>query len=73
MFGTAEEVKDSSATLPKALIWSFTFNAILGFIMAVTLCFTLGNVEEILETATGMQTSRTETLGLENRLVKFMR
>lgn len=49
----SEEVKDASSTLPKALMWSFTFNAVLGFIMAVTLTFTLGNVEEILETATG--------------------
>jgi len=40
--------------LPKALLWSFTFNALLGFVMAVTLTFTLGNVETILESLTGM-------------------
>lgn len=50
---TAEEVKDSSSTLPKALLWSFTFNALLGFIMAVTLVFTLGNVDEVLASLTG--------------------
>ena len=50
---TAEEVKDASATLPKALLWSFGFNAVLGFIMAVTIVFTLGDVEEILASATG--------------------
>ena len=35
-------------------MWSFTFNAILGFILAVTLVFTLGNVDEILASPTGM-------------------
>lgn len=49
----SEEVKDSSATLPRALLWSFTFNALLGFIMAVTLVFTLGNVDEVLASLTG--------------------
>ncbi|KAK5168302.1 uncharacterized protein LTR77_006871 [Saxophila tyrrhenica] len=49
----AEEVKDSSSTLPKALLWSFTFNAVLGFIMAVTLVYTLGNVNEVLGSLTG--------------------
>ncbi|KAK4964239.1 hypothetical protein LTR28_003917 [Elasticomyces elasticus] len=49
----SEEVKDASATLPKAMMWSFGFNATLGFLMAVTLCFTLGNVTDISASATG--------------------
>lgn len=49
----AEEVRDSSYTLPRALLSSFGFNAALGFVMAVTLCFTLGNVDDILASKTG--------------------
>lgn len=49
----SEEVKDAGSTLPKALLASFGFNAFLGFLMAVTLSFTVGNVEEILSSPTG--------------------
>ena len=47
-----EEVKDASSTLPKAMLTSFCFNGVLGFIMAVTICFTVGNVEEVLASPT---------------------
>jgi len=49
----SEEVKDAGSTMPKAMLWSVAFNSALGFLMAVTLCFTLGNVTEILATPTG--------------------
>jgi len=49
----SEEVKDSSTTLPKAMLWAVAFNATLGFIMAITLSFTLGDVDSILASATG--------------------
>lgn len=49
----SEEVKDAGHTLPRAMLWSVGFNAALGFLMAVTLCFTLGDVDAILATATG--------------------
>ncbi|KAF2724727.1 amino acid transporter [Polychaeton citri CBS 116435] len=44
----SEEVKDASSTLPKALLSSFGFNAILGFVTAITFCFCLGDVNSIL-------------------------
>lgn len=50
---TAEEINDASTTLPKAIMWSIGLNAVMGFIMAVTLIFTLGDVESILSTPTG--------------------
>lgn len=34
------------------MLWSVGFNAALGFLMAVTLCFTLGNVDDIRQTPT---------------------
>jgi len=49
----SEEIKDASDTLPKAIMTSVTVNAVLGFIMLVTLCFTLGDVNNILTSATG--------------------
>ncbi|CAK1358973.1 unnamed protein product [Cercospora beticola] len=49
----AEEVKDAGKTLPKAMLWSFGFNSVLGFLMAVTMCFTLGDVDSILASKTG--------------------
>lgn len=50
--GIAEEIQDASLTLPKAIIWSAILNAILGFLMAVTLIFTLGDIGNILATKT---------------------
>ncbi|CAG8045893.1 unnamed protein product [Penicillium salamii] len=49
----AEEIKDASETLPKAMMSSVAVNGILGFIMLITLCFTLGEVDKVLETPTG--------------------
>jgi amino acid transporter len=50
---TAEEIQDASITLPKAIMWSVVPNTTLGFLMAITLIFSLGNIENILATATG--------------------
>ena len=49
----SEEVKDASTTLPRAMMSAFCFNALLGFVMAITLSFTLGDVESILASPTG--------------------
>ncbi|KAJ5867916.1 hypothetical protein N7534_002469 [Penicillium rubens] len=49
----SEEIKDASETLPKAMMSSVAVNGVLGFIMLVTLCFTLGEVDKILDTPTG--------------------
>ncbi|KAJ5155229.1 hypothetical protein N7492_008032 [Penicillium capsulatum] len=49
----SEEIKDASETLPKAMMTSVAVNGVLGFVMLVTLCFTLGEVGPILETPTG--------------------
>jgi choline transport protein len=49
----AEEIQDASATLPKTIMWSVALNSFMGFIMAVTLIFTLGDVTSILERPTG--------------------
>jgi amino acid transporter len=50
--GTAEEIKNASETLPKAIMTGVVINGCLGFLMVVTLCFTLGDVTQILATPT---------------------
>ncbi|KAH1378746.1 hypothetical protein KXX10_008854 [Aspergillus fumigatus] len=48
-----EEIKDAAETLPKAMMSAVAVNGVLGFVMVVTLCFTLGDVDSILSTPTG--------------------
>ncbi|KAI2815769.1 hypothetical protein CBS63078_10260 [Aspergillus niger] len=49
----SEEVRDASTTLPKAIMAACSLNGVLAFVVMVTLCFTLGNVDEVLDSATG--------------------
>ena len=49
----AEEIENASETLPRALMSGVAVNGVLGFLMVVTLCFTLGDVRNILATPTG--------------------
>ncbi|KAL8636513.1 MAG: hypothetical protein Q9226_009246, partial [Calogaya cf. arnoldii] len=49
----AEEVRNASKTIPRIMLATMAFNGALGFVMLVTLCFCVGNLEEVLETKTG--------------------
>lgn len=49
----AEEIKDASIVLPKAIMTSAVVNGTLGFVMTITYCFTLGDVLTIIESPTG--------------------
>ncbi|KAK5164589.1 uncharacterized protein LTR77_009795 [Saxophila tyrrhenica] len=44
----AEEVRDASVTVPRAIMTSAVLNGSLGWIMTITYCFTLGNLFVIL-------------------------
>lgn len=44
----SEEIKDASITLPRAMMWTIVINGSLGFVMLVTFCFCLGDVNVIL-------------------------
>lgn len=48
----SEEIQDASVTLPKAIMWSVCGNALLAFLMAITLIFTMGDTESLLATST---------------------
>ena len=48
----SEEIHDASLTLPKAIIWSIIVNGSLAFIMAITLIFTLGDINSLFASVT---------------------
>ncbi|CAA9964976.1 amino acid transporter [Pyrenophora teres f. maculata] len=49
----SEELKDASYTLPRAMIWTAVVNSSLGFLMLVTFCFCLGDVDSAILSPTG--------------------
>ncbi|KAM0723329.1 hypothetical protein Q7P37_001531 [Cladosporium fusiforme] len=49
----SEEIEDSSLVLPRAIMWSVAPNAILGLLVIITLAFTSGDVQHIMQTPTG--------------------
>ncbi|KAH8809152.1 amino acid/polyamine transporter I [Xylogone sp. PMI_703] len=44
----SEEIQDASITLPKAIMWAIIPNALMVFLMSVTLIFTMGDINSIL-------------------------
>lgn len=48
----AEEVRDASKIIPRSMIWTAVTNGALGFVMIITFCMVLGNLEEIIFTPT---------------------
>lgn len=49
----AEEVENAAVNIPRAIITSMCINGAVGFVMMITLLFNLGDVDTVLETATG--------------------
>lgn len=49
----SEELRDASKNLPRAMIWSTVINGAMGFIMIITFCMTIGNLDDILSSPTG--------------------
>ncbi|KAF5716472.1 choline permease [Fusarium globosum] len=49
----SEELRDASRTLPKAMISTTVFNGAFGWIMVITYCFCIGNLEEVIASPTG--------------------
>lgn len=48
----AEEVRDASKIIPRAMIWTTFINGALGFVMIITFCTVLGNLEDVIFTNT---------------------
>ncbi|KAI4168779.1 MAG: hypothetical protein LQ348_007433 [Seirophora lacunosa] len=49
-----EELKDAGRVLPSAMVWATFFNGLLGLTMIITFCFCIGNIDEVLESPTGI-------------------
>lgn len=49
----SEEVRNASKTIPRIMLAAAIGNGTLGFVMLVTLCFCIDNLEEVLGTPTG--------------------
>ena len=52
-YTTAEEIKNASETLPKAMLWGVGLNAILGYIAVFTICFCVTDPQALLDSDTG--------------------
>lgn len=53
IFFPLSELQDTGRSLPKSMILSTLVNRAMYFIMIVTVCFTMGNLEEDIATPTG--------------------
>jgi amino acid transporter len=49
----SEEVENAAVNIPRAIIGSMLINGTVGFVMMLTLLFCLGDVDSVLESATG--------------------
>lgn len=49
----SEELRDAGKMLPRTMIWSTVFNGALGWVMIITFCFCIGNVDQVLASPTG--------------------
>jgi choline transport protein len=49
----SEEIQEASYTLPRVLVWSTVVNGALMFVMAITICYCIGDLDSVLTTATG--------------------
>lgn len=52
-FLLAEEIKNASETLPRALLWGVGLNIVLGYVAVFTLCFTVTDPTRLIESETG--------------------
>ena len=49
----AEEIKNASDTLPRAMLWGVGLNAVLGYVAVFTICFTVTDPQALLDSDTG--------------------
>ncbi|KAJ3495681.1 hypothetical protein NLG97_g3225 [Lecanicillium saksenae] len=49
----AEEVQDAARTLPQSMMWSINLNGLMGWLTAITFCYCIGDLDEVLKTKTG--------------------
>ena len=47
----SEEVKNATTVVPMAMLWSLTFNGVVGLAMFIAVLFCVGDLEEVLGTS----------------------
>ncbi|KAL9011195.1 MAG: hypothetical protein Q9173_003943 [Seirophora scorigena] len=50
---SAEEIRDASRVLPLGVVWSIFISIITGFVMVLTICFAVDDIESVLSSPTG--------------------
>jgi choline transport protein len=50
----AEEVRNAAHVIPRAMMWTWLGNGLLGWIMAITFCFCVGDTLSVLTTPLGV-------------------
>lgn len=73
----SEEIYDASITLPRAIIWSIVVNGLMAFVMGITLIFTLGDIDSLLNSPTRMPFiqqfyNATQSYGATNAMVAIV-
>ncbi|EXJ73243.1 uncharacterized protein A1O5_03003 [Cladophialophora psammophila CBS 110553] len=49
----SEELRDASKVLPQSMIWTTILNGAMGWIILITFCFTLGSLDDAIDSPTG--------------------
>lgn len=49
----SEEVRDAGRTIPRTMILTTVFNGLFGWIMVITYCFCIGDLEQVVSSPTG--------------------
>lgn len=49
----SEELRDASRNVARSMIWTTTINGLTGWVMLITFCFCLGNLDDAISTTTG--------------------
>ena len=57
----AEEVRDAAWVLPRCIVWGYLINGVLGFIMLITMLFTMGDLTTALNADSPFQTAFANT------------
>ncbi|KLU92884.1 hypothetical protein MAPG_11745 [Magnaporthiopsis poae ATCC 64411] len=50
----AEEVREAAVMVPRAMMWAYIINAAQAWVLVVSLCFCIGDLEEVLQSPTGV-------------------
>lgn len=56
----AEETKEASIMIPRCMYWSYLLNGMMGFVMLITYCFCLTDIEGALNSVSGFRKSMPE-------------